>query len=383
MGLSLRKLRMAAQDAQRNEKTTALVRSEIRRIFGPSLRQDRAFTAVIEEANNLLATPRYREEPPVVKTSVACHLAESPDPRVRLFAAHVMPDHLVAKLAFDKDPQVRHAVAWRASLKTLDEMTTRWPHDDQLEAIVSDRGLLSEVKLDAKGRYQKVGDAGKQWEGPELTEQWYHTQVSNLLKKYANNLEYCWEEVAVRQFVNAYRSSTGVRVDEKKLYDMLKERIQEREEERLEALDADPLSENPLQESIEWLKMGGHRMNQPFMPVLDEDASDPVQNLLDEQCSSAEYIRKFNALFSVRETPVPAAAGKYRLGEARSVTRVPVTAHTPAKRSVGVVDERALDRYCRSWNEVQKTSGISEPLQISWSHSPQSIGDVNFDAILR
>lgn len=383
MGLSLDKLNRAAYEVQRSAKVSALLRSELRRVFGPTLDVDRPLKTVLGEVNGLLSTVRYRSNPPVVSLPLARKLAESEDRSVRLFAAHVLPSHLSQKLAFDKDAEVRHTVAWRVPPSVLDEMSRKWPHDDQLESIVSERGLMNEVKKNDKGMYEKVGDAGKQWEGPELSEQWYSTQADNLLKKYMNNLEYCWEETAVRQFVNAHRSTTGVVVDEKKLYDVLKKKINEREDERLEALDNDPLAENPLKESIDWLRFGGHRMNQNVFPILDEDVSDPVQKLLGEQCSSVEYVRKFTALYSVSDTPIPAASGKYRMGEVRGVTRVPVNGHVPGHGTVRAIDERALDRYCKCWNELQLRSTTTEPMQISWSHSPQSDGAVNFDAILR
>lgn len=379
MQLSLEQLRAAAKRTHQQERAVEMLKAELRKVFGPTLNVDRPISKVIKEVNEILSQTRYRENPPAVRPALTLQLSNHDDPNVRLFAARTIPVRFIDRLAFDPDPTVRHAVAHRAPVNVLDEMVSRWRHDDQLTSIAIDRGLLSEAK-EKKDGYKKTTKAVAQWEGPELSEVWYDNQASLLMKKYLNNLEYCWEETAVRQLANGLRSM-GQEIDEKKLYDVLKKKIDEREDARLGALEEDPLAEQPLKETLDWLNRGGHPMT-ARMPVIEEN-DDPVQSLVDSRPSAAEYVRKFTSLYSVRESPIPSGVRKHRIGEAKSVMKVPVNAQTPHRGNLTSLDERALDKFCQCWNELQQRNESVEPIRIQWNTSPRCEGAVTFEAILR
>lgn len=356
--------------AKRDQKNVDSFKSEIKRIFGDAIDVDRPLSKLMREVLDMSDDPRHSIEFSGVKPSVSISLMESARPEFRIFAARVAPVRFVDKLASDPSVDVRHEVAKRVSVRVLDGMIKRWPRDDQLREVARKRGLLI-VELKKSGGYEKVGDPMKQWEGPKLSDVWYEQQAENLMKKFMNNIEYMWEETAVRQFANAMRATNGTEVDEKKLYDVLKKKIYDRETERLEALDDEPLREQPLKETIEWLKLGGHRSL--IVPVI-EHVEDPVLTLLEKRVSNRQYVREFESLFEVKTSPVPSALRKYGIDE----MTVPVKATVPNRKPIGVVEEKALDKYVSCWNSCQST----EPIKLSWDPSTFDC-DVSFRAVLR
>jgi hypothetical protein len=385
MNPSFARIRDEAKKIKEQEKALGALRVELKEAFGPTFDTDGSILLLVREANALLDEPSFRETPPFVKPSITLALVEHSSPSVRLFVARTLPVQYVDKLANDPDRSVRLAVAWRTTPRKLDEMRRRNPADDQLKEIARQRGFLVEstrsvVKgLDPAEPKKKLGKAGKQWEGSELSDTWYDTQANKLIKMYQNNLEYCWEEVACRRLVSSMRATSHVDIDEKKLYDVLKKKIKEREDWRLKALDDDPLQEQPLKETLDWLNRGSHPL---YIPVLDEE-EDVVQKLVDSRCSSQEYIRQFNTVFGVSESQVPRSVGKYHLGESRGSMRVPVKAHLPTRKALRAIDERALDRYVTAWNEVHARDTHHEPIRISWTPALLEQDVINFDVILK
>ena len=379
MRLTLSQLQSVARKTAQQERALRQLRSELKNVFGPTLDVDRPLGRVIREVNDVLSSSKFRESPPAFKVSLALVLAENDNVEVRRLAAHLLPNNLTEKLAFDKDATVRHIVAWRASPRVLDEMFGRWPGDDQLVDVIAQRGLLVE-KVETK-KYTKRGDSVKQWEGEELSDVWYESRVIDLMNKYMNNLEYCWEEVATRRFASSYRATTGVEIDEKKLYDLLKKKISEREDQRLKALDDDPLREQPLKETLDWLRLGGHSGFQNAFPIV-ETQDDVVKSLLDENNSAAEYVRKFNSLFAIKESSIPISLKKFRIGEAKGVMKIPSIGCTPSKE-LRYIDEKALDRYVSCWNVLQERNESADPIRIKWNPSQSSQGSFSFEAILK
>lgn len=358
---------------RKSQKLEIALRCEIKRVFGSLIDSDTSLSELIETVNNLLDGPRFKKSSVDVKPSVSLRLMEHSDARVRLFAVRTVPQNYVERFIHDRDRSVRLAAAERALPRQLDEMLRRHPDDDQLRVIAEEREILDPKKFSL---------ASKQRIDPKsLTDQWYETQASGLIKRYHNNLEGRWEEIAVRQFVNAMRSTNGVVIDEEKLYKTLKKRMDEREQDRLKALDDDPLAEQPLKESIEWLRLGGHRINMqaPAFPIIEERV-DKVRDLLESNSGSIEYVRTFNELFCVLESRIPAAVRKFRIGESKEEFKIPVKCKCPTV--IGQIEEQALDRYVRSWNEIQYRRGTEgEPLRISWNHVDDQ--NVSFETILR
>jgi hypothetical protein len=394
--------------------TVEALKLELKRIFGPTLDLVRPLSEIIDEANERLSDPKSVEFPPEMKLSLALKLSKSTNSDVRLLAVRTLPTKYAENLAFDSDPQIREAVAHRASPKVIDEMVKRYPDDDCVisvarsrkllgvsvprylneDALISPGGveepegtyfdwsrfLVAEAK-NPDGSYKKVSKYVAQWEGPELDDVWYENQAKLLIKKYDNNLERQWEEIACRQFVNASKSM-GVEIDEKKLYDTLMKQLKDREDKRFDALDEDPLAEQPLKESVDWLLRGGYVDTTSLVPNFNYNEN-PVEQLLKSSVSSADYVRKFNSLFSVKESPVPAAIKKYRIGEVKGVMKVPVSARLPRQGHFTAIDERALDKYCHCWNELQVRNTNVEPMKVQWNVVPIQEGVVSFSVILR
>ncbi len=373
MQLRLEQLRAATTQIIKQMKTSDILRSEIKKIFGVKVNVNQSLHQVIKEVNDLLLTPQYFNRQIDFSTSLAIKLSKHENDSCRLLASRVLPPKLAESLSHDKCVEVRYSVAYKASPKILDEMLMKWSNDDQLQYIAETRNLVKE-ELDSKMK------SLRQWEGLELTDEWYHTQAKKLIQKYLNNIEYCWEELAVRQFANAQKTTAHVEIDEKKLYDTIMKIIEDREDERLEALNADPLKENPLKETLDWLRMGGHKDNEPKIQVL-EFKDDLVKDLVESQLASVEYVSRFNKLFLVKEAIVPASLKKNEISESKVLTKVPVNAMCPEK-TIRTIDERALDKYVRAWNDVQ-ASKSADRIKIEWNYSQTSPGAITFGSILR
>lgn len=386
MRLKLDALQRVVKQAINDERVTVLLRTEVSRVLGPSVLVEGKLERIAEEANDridvLERTGRMSrlDFNPAITTRFLDHT----NPEVRKFAARVVPERYLARMANDRSPSVRAAVARRMPIGAVREMLKRFPTDDQVRVIYKQKRLAeagikqpTEEPLghDPALEADRLGDVVKQDTSAELSEQWYRDRAVRFMQDYGQNIEYCWEELAVRRYASSLKATSLVEVDEVKLLKAVKDLIKEKEDR---CMDRDA-----LKETLSWLKGREERelLSEAAMPIISEE-SDPVRDLLEGNLTPQGYIDEASRLFRVQEATMPAAHRKYRLGErnARS-TSVPVIGRLPHRNGFRALDERALDAYCKNWNERQQLQG--EPLRLEWSTHPDEVGKISFNVVLR
>jgi hypothetical protein len=387
MRLRLQELQKVVKRAIDEEKATEVLRTEVARVLGPSVvTEGRVVEQVAEAANERIAVldRTGRGNRIDFKPSTVVPFLNHKNPEVRKFAARVLPEKFVAQLRNDHSAAVRAVVAARLPLPQVREMMRRFPQDDQLRTVFRKRRLAEagikkpeEQPLghDPVEDAERLGDAVKQADGPELSEQWYKDKAACFMQDYGGNIEYAWEELAVKQYVMSARQTSLVEIDEAKLLKAIKEAIKEREDRAMER--------DALRETLSWLKAEEEKelLVEQTLPVLDETV-DEVSDLLASNATSSEYIDRANKIFTVRESTLPAAIKKHRLGEENNrLEQVPMVGRLPHARGFRAIDERALDLYCKYWNDRQMLRG--EPLKLEWSCHPDEVGKVSFSTILR
>jgi hypothetical protein len=273
----------------------------------------------------------------------------------------------------DSSSKVRVIAATRSSANQVREMMRKFPNDRILRKIC-DRQCLAEglaaptvvdEPFDMYGK-KRLGDAVKQDKGPELSDRWYKDKAFKLLQDFGGNIEYTWEETAVKTFVNSLKATSGVEVDSDKLLKALKDLI--------ESIDDESLGECKINESFARSRL----------EELEEfvETPDPVRDLVESKCSAAEYLTRANELFQVRESTVPSGIRKYRSGgDPLQVGMIPVVCRMPHGGVPRALDERAMDAYCTHWNAVQSLRG--EPLVVEWRNHPESVDKVSFSVVLK
>lgn len=386
MRLRLQELQKVVKRTIDEEKAADALKAEVARVLGPSVIIEGKIEQVAEAANERIAVLERtgRASRLDFKPSVVVPFSSHRNAEVRKLAARVLPEKFIGKLATDNNSGVRAIVAARLPLPAVREMMKRFPTDDQLRTTFRNRRLeeaglpkpeTQDEPFDMYGE-ERLGDATKTPPGPELSEQWYKDQASKFMQDYGRNIEYAWEERAVSRFASSVKATSLVEIDEAKLLKAIKEAIKEKEDLALER--------DALKETLAWLKGQEKRelLNETAaMPVISEE-TDPVRELLESNASPSEYIDAANKLFNIRESQLPAAIKKYRLGEENNRREtVPMVGRLPHSRGFRAVDERALDLYTKHWNERQQLRG--EPLKLEWNCHPDEAGKIGFQTILR
>lgn len=386
MRLTLDAMQRVVKQAIDDERDVTLLRTEVARVLGPSVLVEGKVERIAAEANDridiLERTGRATRLD--FRPAIVARFLDHSNPEVRKFAARVVPERFLGRLTNDRNPNVRAAVARRAPIGAVREMLKRFPKDDLVRVIYKQKRLaeagITQPTSEPLGHdptedAERLGDAAKQDEGAELSEQWYRDRAFNFMQDYGGNIEYCWEELAARRYAASVKATSGVEVDELKLLGAIKDLIKEKEDHALKR--------DALKETLGWLKGREERelMSEAAMPIISEE-SDPVRDLLEGSLTPQGFIDEANTLFRVQEATVPAAHRKHRLGE-RNVrsTSVPVIGRLPHGRGFRALDERALDAYCRFWNDRQQLQG--EPLRLEWSTHPDQVGKISFNVVLR
>ena len=112
------------------------------------------------------------------------------------------------------------------------------------------------------------------------------------------------------------------------------------------------------------------------------EESDPVQDLIESDLSSIEYVNKANSVFRIKESIMPPGIKKYRVTEGnRTELRLPCKGSIPNGKSITRLEEKALDMYVRRWNDVQAQRG--EPVRINWTPNPSNANTFTFSAELK
>ena len=221
---------------------------------------------------------------------------------------------------------------------------------------------------------ERMGDVARTAPGEELSDDWYHTKALRLVHDYGQNLEGCWEEIAVKQFARHNKATNGVEIDEDKLMKAIKELIEEKEDKAME---------NPLKETLAWLS-GQHTeemLKEGVLPDITEEV-DPVLELIEGGLTSEQYVKQALQLFQIKESMLPLGIRKYRLGEGNArQTKVPCVGTLPHRQGFRALDERALDMFCNHWTQHQAMAG--EPLRLEWVNHPSDASKIGFTCVLK
>lgn len=386
MRLRLEELQKVVKRALDEERAVEALRAEVNRVLGPAVIAEGKVEQVAEAANNRIDVLERtgRASRLSFKPSVMSRFLDHTHPEVRKFAARVVPEKFLGRMVNDNNHAVRAAVARRLPLRAVSEMLKKFPKDDEVRVIyrqkrIAEAGIkqptVEPIAKDPVEDKERLGDSVKQDEGSELSELWYREKALRFLSDYGTNIEDNWEELLARRYAASVKATAGVEIDESKLLKAIKEVLKEREDRALER--------TALKETVAWLRSQEERelLQEAAMPVISEDV-DEVRELLEGNLTPTTYLSQASQLFRIQEATIPAGIRKHRLGErnARQAS-APVIGYLPHRGAFRAVDERALDQYCKHWNDRQELQG--EPLKLEWSNHPEAINKISFNVVLR
>jgi regulator of replication initiation timing len=387
MRLTLDSLQKVVARTLDEEKASAALKGEIKRVLGPAVVTEGKLEEVAANANSWIDVLERtgRDGRFDFLSTVTTGFLDHRHPEVRKFAARVVPERFLGKLTTDNDSAVRAAVAQRVPLAAVREMMKRFKNDDQLRTIYRKRKLheggLAQPKVEPMGLdvpapdAKRLGDAAKTPPGPELSEAWYNQHAHRFLHDFGRNIEYAWEPLAVRRFASSLKATSGVEIDEAKLLKTIKELIKEKEDLAMER--------NALRETLTWLDKQANKeqLDESVLPELDE-VDDPVRKLVNAGLTGEQYVEQAKVLFRVQESQLPRSIRKYRLGEGNTaIVTVPCIGYMPSGKAFRAIDERALDVFCESWTKRQQLVG--EPIRLEWVQHPGDQSKVCFTCVLK
>lgn len=368
------------------EQLTAGLRAEVSRVLGPAVIVEGKLDNIAIAANDRLdvldRTGRSGGLSWDVKTT--SRWINHANPEIRKLAARTVPERLLGRLTIDRHAGVRAIVASRVPLGTVREMVRRFPTDDQLRSMLRSRSVHEagvpkpktiDMGHDPTKDKKPMGQSTRSPAGPDPSDLWYKEQALRLMREYGGNLEYAWEETAVRRFCASSRSTSGVEIDEAKLLKNVKDLIKKKEDNAMKS--------DALKETMEWLDQQEalEELQENAIPQFRETV-DPVADLLSRKLTTEQYLSSSAHVFRIQESIMPLGIRKYRLGEGNAhQTMVPCIGMLPHSRGFRAVDERALDVFCETWNKKQGQEG--EPLRLMWSAHPGEVGKISFTCSLR
>lgn len=381
MPLRFRELQSVAAKAIEEERITQSLVKEVRRVLGPSAYVDGTLKEVAEAAiyrlDVLERTGRNLDAN--FNRGLMLRLSTSADPTVRRLAARTLPVNDIFSMAGDHHQGVRVEAAKRLPVKLVKEMAARYPGDDAvgnvLKARLHEAGLpqpkVNKEEFDIYGK-KRLGSTKQQGVEEKLSDAYYKTLAKKIILDYSGNLENTWEEIAVHRYVASSKATSGVEIDEIKLYKEVKKMLRDREDAKLEK------AKSSLKEIAQRLR------TEDLNESLDIAASevDPVEDLLNAGLSAADYVNKANVVFNVKESTLPPGIRKYKLAEGQAASQsVPCIGRLPHGLGFRSIDEKALDAYCTHWTARQALQG--EPLRLEWSTHPDEVNKFSFNVVLR
>jgi len=394
MRLNLGELQAVVKRTLDEERAVDALKQEIKRVLGPAVITEGKLEEVAASANAWIDVldRTGRSSRFDFLDQVTTSFLDHRHPSVREFAARVVPEKFLGKLVNDPEPKIRHIVASRVPLDTVREMLKRFKNDDELRLIYRRRiatklheSGITQPKVEPMGHdptadAEAYGAAGKTASGPDLSETWYRQAAWRLMHDYGRNIEYAWEELAVRRFCSSVKATSLVEIDASKLLKHVKDLIKEKEEL---AMERNALRESPLKSTLAYLEKQAKEealLEETVLPELNE-VDDPVHKLVESRCTPEQYIEAAKVLFRIQEGHLPMAIRKYRLGEGNTkVTAMPIIGWLPHGGSFRAIDERALDIFCEHWNRRQAADG--EPIKIQWTTHPTDLSKLGFSASL-
>lgn len=377
MRLKLRELQQIVNQTLSEEKAVDVLREEISRVLGPAVVTNVRLEELAESANDRIDVMERTGKSGHLdfKPSILLKFANNQNAEVRRLAARLLPEQFLERFKNDKDISVRHTVAKRLPLQIVKEMFQKTPGDDELNYIfqqrISEAGIPQPKKQDPHlhMHVKKLGDAVKQQHGPELSDQWYATTAQKAMMDYNHNMEGKWDEAWVYRYCASVKATSGVEIDANKLWSAIQDRLKEK--------DDLVLARFGLKEVAQRLREGISEEIHTYV-----ESKDAVQELLEANLSHAEYVKKAQVIFCVKESIMPASLRKYRMAEGyNGDVMIPCIGKTPGSRALTHLDEIALDIYVKNWNGQQTMRG--EPIKINWSPSPSNQGAVSFNVELK
>jgi len=374
MHLKLENLRRVVDKTRAEEKNIDVLREEISRVLGPSVCTDVNLKLLAEHANDRIDVLLKTDRADVLKfePSIILRFVDNPMTEVRKFAARVLPLKHAQHFIYDKDSSVRVALARRLPLRCVAEMLERDPFNDELLVIACEKrlseGEVPEPKKrddhDAHGKTRSR--AFKQKDTPDMSDAWYDTLAHKFIQDYSGNMEGQWDELIADRYSRSVKATTGIDIDKDKLYKAINDQLDAKDDRTLERFS--------LKECINTLRKCADCAN------IEETIVDPVQELINANLSSTEYIARANSLFNIKESMMPQALRKYCTSASLNGKKIPCIGHVPGN-AVRFIDECALDAYVKHWNDYQTMHG--EPLRLKWTHGPSSVGAISFGAELK
>ena len=216
MRLSLKTLKQIVGDALQEDAYQDAVKNELHRVFGNTINLESSIPVLMEDAYNRIEVLRKKGQNINFQTNVILPLINHVNPKVRKFAAQVLPEQYLLRMRNDKSYDVRCELVKRLPIENLNEFLNKYQYDDNITFIANKR--LNEAKKKNITDIQSLAYN-------ELSDQWYITKAKQIHDDYDHNLEGNWEEKAVSNFCASYKATTGVVVDKDKLlkcvYDIL------------------------------------------------------------------------------------------------------------------------------------------------------------------
>lgn len=373
MRIKLNQLQEIVKEAFDEDRSLEALRSEVKRVLGTSVITTGKITEVISSANERIDYVEHAGKGPVdgFNPKTLIPFMESKNADLRRLVAKTLPLSFAKKLAFDRNPHVRYAVAQRLTPSQIKQVMKRFPMDENLNVIHKQRLVeFGEVKFpsepfDLYGD-KRMSDAFPEDEETTLSDAFYLQTAKTMMQDYGRTIDEGWEEAAVRRYVASERAVSGTIVDGKKLLEKIRELREEHEDILLKKYELKE-SKFSLRES-----MDGYFINTP----------DEVRALVESKTSDSSFMKAFESLLQIKESRIPAAIRMYCLGEGNArPSTAPVVGQLPHDEGFRSIDERALDTYCESWNNRQRLSG--EPLRLDWSMHPGRVGKVSFHVSLK
>lgn len=365
MSLKVSRLQEITQEIKKEQALLESLKLETKNVFGKNISITGGLEHACYQVNNLLDILEAKNQVQNVtfKTTLAKKLLESKCNEAKRLGARTIPLNLAEGLRFDYNQDVRLEVCKRLNPELIDEVLDLFPEDFELQYVVEQK--KKKQKEDSFLHIyddKRLGASAKPFFQPELSDAWYHTVASKFLQDYGSNIEYQWEEPLVHRYCSSVKQSTGVDVDESKLYDKIQELIRQKEDDAL--LKAEKMRIKKLEKFRE--------------SVERKNPEDDLTSIFEETLSNVQKIAKLNEIFQVKQSIIPPGIRKYSNSSVE--TFVPMKAKIPGGKLTSLV-ERALDSYVDCWNNQQLIRG--EPIKISWSTDQGNSENVCFSLELR
>lgn len=328
MRLKLKELQKVVDDAVLNQRQTDALREETTRAFGPVVIVKNVSVQQIAEAINdrldvLERTGRSVE----FDAAVALKYAKHPSAEVRRAVVRLLPEGYAPRFKADEDAYVRHAAAKKLSTPTVMEMFKRQP-DDELRQVLIER-KNDEDSLAAARRLSK---GSRQPSGIELSDVYYTNIAHKAISDYSSNFEGQWDEPWVYRYCASLKATSGVDIDEKRLWDEIQRQLNDRDDRYLER--------HGLKETVARLRSSARSEERPRVSA--------VTSLLTSDYSSMEYVKRARSVFHVHE-----AVNRSIIAESVGGNVVPVIGMVPDGRFTREV-EVALDKYVKCWSMTHR-----------------------------